>query len=98
MAEALLTPACRICGCTDITACLHDNGTPCAWAEDDLCSVCQDLALTPALMDVQEEIMRLTCGKPEAPHSRRAILVHEAAQLVRAIDALDQARKASTNG
>lgn len=33
---------CRGCGCTDIQACRHDNGEPCHWVEDDLCSVCHD--------------------------------------------------------
>lgn len=33
---------CRECGCTDITACLHDDGSPCAWMDDDLCTVCAD--------------------------------------------------------
>ena len=33
---------CRHCGCTDLTACLHDDGMPCAWVDDDLCTLCQE--------------------------------------------------------
>lgn len=33
---------CRVCGCTDITACVHDDGSPCAWVDEDLCTVCDD--------------------------------------------------------
>lgn len=33
---------CRICGCTDCTACIDgETGMPCYWAEPDLCSVCE---------------------------------------------------------
>lgn len=31
---------CRICGCTDIGACTEADGSPCCWADDDLCSAC----------------------------------------------------------
>tara|TARA_R110002020_G_scaffold185003_1_gene382449 strand:+ start:671 stop:1039 length:369 start_codon:yes stop_codon:yes gene_type:complete len=31
---------CRKCGCHDLAACLHEDGSPCHWAEPDLCSVC----------------------------------------------------------
>lgn len=30
---------CRVCGCTQTTACIGPEG-PCAWAAADLCSVC----------------------------------------------------------
>jgi hypothetical protein len=35
-----LPPICRICGCTELDACDAGHGDGCAWAEDDLCSVC----------------------------------------------------------
>lgn len=31
---------CRECGCDDMHACVSDDGIPCHWAEDDLCSGC----------------------------------------------------------
>lgn len=31
---------CRGCGCWGWNACLHGDGEPCGWVEDDLCSVC----------------------------------------------------------
>jgi hypothetical protein len=33
--------SCRVCGCTDDKACLGDDGNPCYWIEDNLCSACQ---------------------------------------------------------
>lgn len=30
---------CRLCGCTDDTPCITENG-PCAWLLDDLCDAC----------------------------------------------------------
>lgn len=30
---------CRVCGCTDLNACVTD-GVPCHWVEEDLCSAC----------------------------------------------------------
>ena len=36
-----LSPKCRVCGCTDITACAADDG-PCYWLEDSLCSACRE--------------------------------------------------------
>jgi hypothetical protein len=36
------TRSCRVCGCTDDRACLHDDGQPCGWAEDDICTVCAE--------------------------------------------------------
>lgn len=38
----MIDPICRECGCTDMTHCLHEDGSPCAWMEDDLCTVCAD--------------------------------------------------------
>lgn len=37
-----LPRACRVCGCTDELACIHADGVPCYWADDDICSVCAD--------------------------------------------------------
>lgn len=50
--------ACRICLCTDLRACLHPDGTPCAWVDNDLCSLCADLMATPALEDIATERAR----------------------------------------
>lgn len=33
-------PICRGCGCWEWNACLHGDGEPCDWVEEDLCSVC----------------------------------------------------------
>lgn len=33
---------CRVCGCTDTSACVGDDGLPCHWVADDLCSKCSD--------------------------------------------------------
>lgn len=33
---------CRMCGCTDLAACLHADGRPCCWVEDDFCSACDE--------------------------------------------------------
>jgi len=33
---------CRICGCTDFSACQTVAG-PCYWVEEDLCSACVEL-------------------------------------------------------
>ncbi len=32
--------ACRVCGCTELSACVDADGTPCCWMDDDLCSAC----------------------------------------------------------
>ena len=40
--------ACRVCGCTELRACVVD-GTPCSWVgADDLCSACEPPAPTEA--------------------------------------------------
>jgi hypothetical protein len=31
---------CRVCGCTELNACLTADG-PCWWVEWDLCSACE---------------------------------------------------------
>lgn len=36
------TRSCRVCGCTDWTACTGPNDYACWWIEPDLCSSCQD--------------------------------------------------------
>lgn len=32
--------ACRVCGCTELNACVSERHGPCWWVEDDLCSHC----------------------------------------------------------
>jgi hypothetical protein len=36
--DALGFVRCRVCGCTEIDPC----DPPCGWAEEDLCTTCQD--------------------------------------------------------
>ena len=52
---------CRICGCTDISACVDPNGEPCCWNDDDLCSVCanglQPLAIRWARQCFSEDVV-----------------------------------------
>lgn len=31
---------CKICGCTETTACFHPKIGPCFWIQEDLCSHC----------------------------------------------------------
>lgn len=38
--------ACRVCGCTEISACVTEAG-PCWWVEGDLCSACAPAAPPP---------------------------------------------------
>jgi hypothetical protein len=38
IAEAMAYRHCRVCGCTETTAC---HPPPCWWVENDLCSACQ---------------------------------------------------------
>lgn len=40
-------PSCRICSCTDLDACVREDGGTCWWVEDDLCSECYKAARTP---------------------------------------------------
>lgn len=42
---------CRVCGCTDVWACLHEDGSACCWVDDDLCSVCHDKAIEQTARD-----------------------------------------------
>ena len=37
--QAARARACRVCGCTETSACTTPSG-PCRWAEPDLCSAC----------------------------------------------------------
>jgi hypothetical protein len=39
------TRKCRICGCTETSACSTPSG-PCHWVDEDLCSACTELDLT----------------------------------------------------
>ncbi|MDE0165218.1 MAG: hypothetical protein OXL36_08995 [Bryobacterales bacterium] len=32
--------SCRVCGCSDLDACIEPDGFPCCWVESDLCSAC----------------------------------------------------------
>ncbi len=57
---------CLICGCSEDKAC-HDNGEPCFWVADDLCSRCMaffwpivwrpSLMLMQALMKTREPMV-----------------------------------------
>lgn len=40
--EQLITPTCRMCGCTDndCSGCVARTGEACSWVENDLCSAC----------------------------------------------------------
>jgi hypothetical protein len=49
---------CRICGCTDISACTGKDGSPCCWVDDDLCSACAEIWDTAAVCDVLDERVR----------------------------------------
>lgn len=49
---------CRICGCTDLNACVDVDGEPCAWMDEDLCSACADLMGPQAILDIAEERAR----------------------------------------
>jgi hypothetical protein len=49
---------CRICGCTELNACIHPDGTPCAWVDDELCRRCDELMHTTALADIAAERAR----------------------------------------
>jgi hypothetical protein len=33
--------SCRMCGCTETTACRDERGQPCSWVAADLCSACE---------------------------------------------------------
>lgn len=37
---------CRGCGCSEFDACVDDDGRPCSWSTDDLCSMCDPLAVS----------------------------------------------------
>ena len=31
---------CRVCGCSEFSACIEPDGWPCTWVKKDLCSAC----------------------------------------------------------
>jgi len=37
---------CRVCGCSDLDACVNNDGLCCYWVEDGLCSFCHEKILT----------------------------------------------------
>ncbi len=53
----MVSQQCRECGCTDVTACLHTDGSPCAWFEDDLCTVCAERPLPDRLADCLADVV-----------------------------------------
>lgn len=48
---------CRVCGCTaaDCTSCVErsEDGEPCTWVDDDLCSVCDSGATQDEINEVK---------------------------------------------
>lgn len=59
---------CRICGCTDLNACVTING-PCYWIVDGLCSACVDDRLeSPAFESVVSERARQDAKWGEQNH------------------------------
>lgn len=68
---------CRVCGCTedDCRQCIEKTGEPCYWAEEDLCSACQEemekRKVMPCQMkDVAKKVivhmkqLSIVCGRP----------------------------------
>jgi hypothetical protein len=43
MMDDILPRRCHKCGCTDLAACVDEDG-PCCWVDDNLCSACQTKA------------------------------------------------------
>ena len=39
--DLVLALRCRVCGCTELKACVSGSGVKCHWIEDDLCSFCR---------------------------------------------------------
>ena len=85
---------CGFCGCTDISACVHEDGTPCAWIDDDLCSVCDEkmpvvrdklLAAASSLAAASADCIEFV-RHPGAPRSAQFISLDETTSL--ALDAL----------
>lgn len=71
MAERLIKPCCRVCGCTDENCeqCIAKTGAPCTWIEDDLCSACAGEPIT--LGDVVGAANLLgALAENLAPHAR----------------------------
>jgi len=61
------TIACRVCGCTWENACVTEEG-PCYWAEDDLCSVCENW------LEISEKDAIFAYGEAVASASRDALI------------------------
>jgi hypothetical protein len=40
---AVLTRECRVCGCSELDACVDEAGGTCYWVEADLCSACTSM-------------------------------------------------------
>lgn len=59
-----LDRTCRECGCSELHACVDDDGVPCWWVQEDLCSACAigDLAM-------QLEMLPYRCATCEAVFS-----------------------------
>lgn len=51
-----LVNKCRECGCTDLdcSQCMEKTGYPCYWAEEDLCSACDNQANKKTNKELQE--------------------------------------------
>ena len=49
---------CRLCGCHDLAACQHPDGSPCCWADEDLCSLCHDFLGNPIFEEIVGERLR----------------------------------------
>jgi hypothetical protein len=43
--------SCRVCGCTETTACVHETAGPCWWVEQDLCSHCSIVGPNAGIME-----------------------------------------------
>lgn len=61
---------CRVCGCTDTTACLHPEHGPCWWVEDDLCSHCGEPSIVAG--DYDAVLGHAGGNDPLAAWARRA--------------------------
>ena len=82
-----LGEACRVCGCTEWTACVGEDGTACHWTEPDLCSACAS----------GEPAVEVTlCRIPRNPETRQALeyLVQAAARVLVSQPARREARRA----
>ncbi|HRH71438.1 MAG TPA: hypothetical protein PLB89_18200 [Flavobacteriales bacterium] len=57
---------CRVCHCTEMNACVSEDGVPCHWVEEDLCSACDpdDEALDTEPPQVDDRVGCRKCGMP----------------------------------